>query len=46
VKDRREQIAGFIPLALIAPEPRHAHRAAEFINAVPLPTPCDIGYVA
>jgi hypothetical protein len=26
--DRSEQTAGFIPLALIAPEPRHAHRGA------------------
>src|SRR5271169_3683600 len=28
--DRSEQIAGLISLALIAPEPRHAHRGAEF----------------
>ena len=28
--DRSEQIAGLIPLALIAPVPRHAHRCAEF----------------
>src|SRR5262245_25895618 len=28
--DRSEKIAGLIPLALIAPEPRHAHRRAQF----------------
>jgi len=28
--DRGEKIACLIPLALIAPEPRHAHRRAEF----------------
>ena len=28
--DRSEQITSFISLALIAPEPRHAHRRAEF----------------
>ena len=28
--DRSEKIAGLIPLALIAPEPRHAHRGAQF----------------
>ena len=27
--DRSEQFTGFIPLALIAPEPRHAHRRAQ-----------------
>ena len=27
---RSEKIAGLIPLALIAPEPRHAHRGAKF----------------
>jgi hypothetical protein len=27
---RSEKLAGFIPLALIAPEPRHAHRRAQF----------------
>ena len=28
--DRSEQIAGLLPLALIAPEPRHAHCRAQF----------------
>ena len=28
--DRSEKIAGLIPLALIAPEPRNAHCGAEF----------------
>ena len=28
--DRSEKFAGLIPLALIAPEPRHAHRRAQF----------------
>src|SRR6516165_4796124 len=28
--DRSEKVASFIPLALIAPEPRHAHRCAQF----------------
>ena len=28
--DRSEQVAGLITLALIAPEPRHAYRGAEF----------------
>jgi hypothetical protein len=28
--DRSEKIAGLIPLTLIAPEPRHAHRRAQF----------------
>src|ERR1700722_10363125 len=28
--DRSEKIAGRIPLALIAPEPRHAHRSTQF----------------
>jgi len=28
--DRSEKIAGLIPLALIAPEPRHARRRAQF----------------
>ena len=28
--DRSEKLAGLIPLALIAPEPRHAHRSAQF----------------
>ena len=28
--DRGEKIAGLIPLALIALEPRHAHRRAQF----------------
>ena len=28
--DRREQITGLLPLVLIAPEPRHAHRRPEF----------------
>src|ERR1700675_538919 len=28
--DRSEEIAGFIPLALIAPEPRHARGGTEF----------------
>src|SRR5271156_2280337 len=27
---RSEQVAGRIPLALIAPEPRHTHRRAQF----------------
>jgi hypothetical protein len=27
--DRSEKLAGFIALALIAPEPRHAHRSAQ-----------------
>ena len=27
--DRSEKFAGLIPLALIAPEPRHAHRRAQ-----------------
>jgi hypothetical protein len=27
---RSEKFAGFIPLALTAPEPRHAHRRAQF----------------
>ena len=31
--DRSEKLAGFIPLALIAPEPRHANRRA-------FPGPC------
>jgi hypothetical protein len=30
VIDRSEKIAGLIPFALIAPEPRHAHRRAQF----------------
>jgi hypothetical protein len=30
VVDRSEKIAGLIPLALIAPEARHAHRGAKF----------------
>ena len=28
--DRSKQFASLIPLALIAPEPRHAHRGAQF----------------
>src|SRR5262249_25809983 len=28
--DRSEKIAALIPLALITPEPRHAHRCAQF----------------
>jgi len=28
--DRSEQFAGLIPFALIAREPRHAHRGAQF----------------
>jgi hypothetical protein len=28
--DRSEQFAGLLRLPLIAPEPRHAHRGAEF----------------
>jgi hypothetical protein len=28
--DRSEKLASLIPLALVAPEPRHAHRGAEF----------------
>ena len=28
--DRSEKLAGLIPLALIAPEPRHAHCGAQF----------------
>jgi hypothetical protein len=28
--DRSEKLASLLPLALIAPEPRHAHRGAEF----------------
>ena len=28
--DRSEKLAGLLPLALIAPEPRHAHRRAQF----------------
>jgi len=28
--DRSEEIVGLLPLALIAPEPRHAHRRAQF----------------
>src|ERR1019366_3268771 len=28
--DRSEKIAGLIPLALTAPQPRHAHRRAQF----------------
>ena len=28
--DRSKKLAGLIPLALIAPEPRHAHRRAQF----------------
>jgi hypothetical protein len=28
--DRSEKLASLFPLALIAPEPRHAHRGAEF----------------
>jgi Arc/MetJ-type ribon-helix-helix transcriptional regulator len=28
--DRSEKLAGFIALTLIAPEPRHAHRSAQF----------------
>src|SRR6476660_3005237 len=35
--DRSEQIAGLITLALIAPEPRHAHGGAEFIGFCLLP---------
>ena len=27
--DRGEKVAGLVPLALIAPEPRHAHRRAK-----------------
>jgi len=30
---QREKVAGLITLALIAPEPRHAHRGAEFTEA-------------
>jgi hypothetical protein len=35
--DWREQIAGLIPLALIAPEPRHAYCGAQFIGFCLLP---------
>jgi hypothetical protein len=28
--DRRKKLASLIPLALIAPEPRHAHHSAQF----------------
>ena len=28
--DRREKIAGVTAFALVAPEPRHAHRCAQF----------------
>ena len=30
--DRSEKLASLIPLALIAPEPRHAHRCAELVR--------------
>jgi tetratricopeptide (TPR) repeat protein len=36
--DRSEQVASLIPLALIAPEPRHAHRGAQFLKFRALPT--------
>jgi tetratricopeptide (TPR) repeat protein len=35
--DRSEQIVGLIPLALMAPEPRHAHRRAQFPELRALP---------
>jgi PDZ domain len=34
--DRGEKIAGLLPLALIAPEPRHAHRRAQYRRGVRL----------
>src|ERR1700683_4883412 len=34
--DRSEKIAGLTPLALIAPESRHAHRSAQFERLCPL----------
>ena len=35
--DRSEQVASLIPLALIAPEPREAHRRVQFIGLCVLP---------
>ena len=30
--DRSEEFPGFIPLTLIVPQPRHAHRCAQFVG--------------
>jgi hypothetical protein len=35
--ERREKLVGFLPLALIAPEPRHARCGAEFPGFTALP---------
>ena len=34
--DRSKKLAGRIPLALIAPQPRHSHRRAQFPGFCPL----------
>jgi len=36
--DRSEKVPGLIPLALMAPQPRDAHRRAQFPGLCPLPT--------
>ena len=36
--DRREKLASLLPLALLAPQPRHAHCGAEFPGLRLLPT--------
>ena len=39
VLDWREKIAGLIPLALVAPEPRHPRRRAQFPRLLPASHP-------